>query len=97
MVTREDPSGGLAFVLGFTFGLAVGAGAAILLAPQSGRRTRKAIRRSAEEWGESATEKWRELRDETAGKLSDVKDHAEDAARRTTSRARERIEDLRGD
>lgn len=96
MMTHEEHTGGLAFVLGFTFGLAVGAGAAILFAPQSGRRTRKAIRRTAEDWGESATEKWRELRDETTGKLRDARDQAEDTARRTTSRARERIEDLRG-
>ena len=94
-MTHDEQSGGLVFVLGFTFGLAVGAGAAILFAPQSGRRTRKVIRRTAEDWGESATEKWRELRDETTGRIRDVRDEAEDRARRAASRARERIEDLR--
>lgn len=93
MAHEEHPSG-LAFVLGFTFGLAVGAGAAILLAPQSGRRTRRAIQRAAEDWRDSATEKWRDVRDETRGKWTEARSQAEETARRSAARARERIEDL---
>ncbi len=81
----EEHYGGIAFVLGFTFGLAVGAGAALLLAPQSGRRTRRELRRRAEGWREAASDRMRDLRDE-----------AEEAARRSASRVRERVEDVTG-
>lgn len=92
---NEEQQSGVAFVLGFTFGLAVGAGAAILFAPQSGRRTRRALRRTAEEVGDTATEKWREVRDETTGKLRDLRDATEGRARRSVESARDRLEELK--
>jgi gas vesicle protein len=95
-MAREEHPNGLAFVLGFTFGLAVGAGAAILFAPESGRRTRRTIQRAAEDWRESATEKWRDVREEARDTWGDVRGRAEETARRSATRARERIEDLTG-
>ena len=82
MVEHEERRA-VAFLVGFTLGLAVGAGAALLLAPQSGRVTRRRLRRAAEELGATAAERWREFRGEAA-----------DAARRTTERAKERWEEI---
>ena len=92
---NDEQHSGVAFVLGFTLGLAVGAGAAVLFAPQSGRRTRRAIRRTAEEMGDTATEKWREVRDEATGRLRDFREETERRARRSVESARDRLEELK--
>jgi gas vesicle protein len=42
------------FVLGVVIGALIGAGVALILAPDSGRRTRRRIRRSAEDLSEAA-------------------------------------------
>lgn len=44
------------FATGVTLGAVIGAGVALLLAPQSGRRTRGKIRRTAEDLSEHAEE-----------------------------------------
>jgi gas vesicle protein len=49
---------------GLLVGALVGAGAALLLAPQSGADTRVAIRRRARAAGYRATDAWDELADE---------------------------------
>lgn len=62
------------FVSGLLLGAAIGAGVAYLTAPQSGRRTRKKIRRAADDVRHSAEDRWDELAD-------DVKARVEDAVR----------------
>ncbi len=42
------------FIVGFALGVLVGAGVALLMAPQSGRRTRRVIVRAAEDLGDNA-------------------------------------------
>jgi hypothetical protein len=52
------------FGAGLAIGLAVGAGAALLLAPQSGEETRELLGAGARRLGGRAADRWDELRDE---------------------------------
>lgn len=83
----EDERAAFSFVAGLALGALLGAGAALLMAPQSGRRTRKRIARTAEDWGETASER---LQDAT----EEVRRVAEDAIRvaeRSGSRLRDSV------
>ncbi|MBI4540633.1 MAG: YtxH domain-containing protein [Gemmatimonadetes bacterium] len=60
------------FVTGLVLGAVIGAGAALLFAPQSGRRTRRIIRRRAEELAESAGDRWQELAGGARGKVDEA-------------------------
>ena len=62
------------FVSGFLLGAMVGAGIALLAAPQAGTRTRRRIRRVAGELRSSAGDQW-------DGLAEDVKDRVDDAVR----------------
>ena len=64
----------MAFVSGFIWGAMVGAGIALLAAPEAGTRTRKRIRRVAGELRDSAGDHWDDL-------AEDVKDKVDDAVR----------------
>lgn len=66
------------FISGLLLGALIGAGVALLVAPRSGRSTRRRIVRLAEEWGEAAGESLQ---------------RAADDARRLADRAREKLED----
>ena len=50
----------------------IGAGIAILTAPESGRRTRRRIRRVAGDVRESASDRWEELADDVKGRVDDA-------------------------
>lgn len=52
------------FVSGLFLGAAIGAGVALLLAPQSGHRTRRALARSVEDVTDTAAERWEDMTDE---------------------------------
>lgn len=60
------------FVSGLICGAAIGAGVALLMAPDSGRKTRKRIGRAADDLREDASDRWEELAD-------DVRDRVEEA------------------
>ena len=75
---------------GLLVGAAVGAGAALLLAPQSGMETRSAIRRQARFARHRATDAWSELADELAA----VARRGRRRARRALRRARWRASDV---
>ncbi len=62
------------FVAGFLLGAMVGAGIALLAAPEAGMRTRKRIRRVAGGLRDSAGDHWEDL-------AADVKDRVDDAVR----------------
>ena len=64
----------MTFVSGFLLGAIVGAGIALLSAPEAGTRTRKRIRRVAGELRDSAGDHWDDL-------AEDVKDKVDDALR----------------
>lgn len=77
MLSDEDRSA-VDFLTGLLLGALVGAGAALLLAPRSGRATRRRIARQAEDWSDAASEGLQRAAEET---------------RRLTERARERLEE----
>ena len=64
----------MTFVSGFLLGAIVGAGIALLAAPEAGMRTRRRIRRVAGELRESAGDQWDDL-------AEDVKDRVDEAVR----------------
>jgi hypothetical protein len=72
---------------GLLVGALVGAGAALLLAPQSGRETRTAIRRRARFARHRASDAWSELADELAAVARRGRRHARRAMRRARWRA----------
>lgn len=60
----ESDNGGLPFLLGIIVGIALGAGLALLVAPQSGQRTRRHLVRRVEDVADDAVGKWDDARDE---------------------------------
>lgn len=61
---ERDSSGAAMFGAGLMLGIAVGAGLALLLAPQSGDETRRLIKRRARRLGEHVSESVEDLRDD---------------------------------
>ncbi|MDP2469526.1 MAG: YtxH domain-containing protein [Candidatus Palauibacterales bacterium] len=82
----------LGFLAGLTIGAVIGTAAALLLAPQSGARTRRQIARRAEAWTDSAGETLEDARDEAR----ELADKAARETRRLARRAR-RTADRTGD
>jgi gas vesicle protein len=79
------------FGAGLALGLALGAGAALLTAPQSGEETRAALRGRAKRIGRTTTRRsrdaWAELRDELqSAKLALRRRRAKKAAHRNLQR-----------
>lgn len=70
----DDELHPFSFVSGLALGTLIGAGVALLLAPQSGRRTRRRIARAAEDLGDEARDRFEDAAD-------DVRRHAEHAVR----------------
>ena len=60
------------FLTGLVLGAFIGAGAALLTAPQSGRRTRRKIKKVASGVRDTASDRWEDL-------AEDVKDRVDDA------------------
>ncbi len=60
------------FVSGLICGAAIGAGVALLLAPEPGKKTRKRIGRAAEDLREDATERWDVLADEVRDRVDEA-------------------------
>jgi gas vesicle protein len=70
----EHEAHSITFVSGFLLGAIVGAGIALLAAPEAGTRTRRRIRRVAGELRESAGGQWDDL-------AEDVKHSVDEAVR----------------
>ena len=70
----EHEAHSITFVSGFLLGAIVGAGIAVLAAPEAGTRTRRRIRRVAGELRESAGGQWDDL-------AEDVKHSVDEAVR----------------
>ena len=54
----------LSFVAGLTLGMALGAGVALLMAPQSGRRTRRQLAKAVASARDTAEDRFGEMADE---------------------------------
>ena len=63
-MSYDEDYSAVSFVSGLLLGVAVGAGFALLMAPQSGRRTRRALVRSMEDVADSAADRWGDVTDE---------------------------------
>ena len=64
------------FISGLLLGAVIGAGVALLTAPQLGHRTRRRIKKTALTIRDSATDRWDDLADEVKGKVDDAIDGA---------------------
>ena len=60
----DDESATVSFLSGLIVGAAIGAGLALLLAPQSGKRTRRRLVRSVEGIADTASDQWGDVTDE---------------------------------
>jgi gas vesicle protein len=60
------------FIAGLVLGAVIGAGIAVLTAPQPGRKTRKRVRKVAGELRRTAGDRWEELSDDVKGKVEDA-------------------------
>lgn len=60
------------FVAGLLLGAAIGATAALLSAPQSGRRTRRKIGKAAVGIRKSTGDRWEDLAEEVKGRVDDA-------------------------
>jgi gas vesicle protein len=60
-------------LVGFALGAVVGAGLALLLAPESGRKTRERLASTAQRWGRSAGDTMDEARATVTGLGTDAK------------------------
>lgn len=62
----------VSFLSGLLLGAVIGAGAALLMAPQPGRRTRRSIRRAAGDLRESAGDRLDDLADDVKGRVDEA-------------------------
>jgi gas vesicle protein len=69
---RERESHVLGFVSGLLLGAVIGAGVALLVAPDAGRKTRKRLKRAAVGLKQSAAYRLDDLADEMKGKVDEV-------------------------
>jgi gas vesicle protein len=60
------------FISGLVLGAIIGAGVAMLTAPQSGRRTRRRIQKTAKGMKSTAQDRWEELADDLKGKVDEA-------------------------
>ena len=60
------------FVAGLILGAAIGATAALLTAPQSGKRTRKRLGKAAVEIRKTTGDRWDDLADEVKGRVDEA-------------------------
>ena len=88
VVVVERSSGGLG---GFLLGLLIGAGAALLFAPQSGEETREALRnrgRRLREDAQARAEEWQERFEEGYDRAKERLEEGFESARKTLSEKR---------
>ncbi len=60
------------FLSGLICGAAIGAGVALLMAPDSGRKTRKRIHRAADDLRDTATDRWEDITEEVRDKVDEA-------------------------
>jgi gas vesicle protein len=83
----DDERQAFTFIAGIALGTLIGAGVALLMAPQSGERTRKRIARAAEDLGDSTRERFEEASDDVRRRAN----RAVRAAERHSERLRDGV------
>jgi gas vesicle protein len=68
----DDETRVFSFLSGLALGAVIGAGITLLTAPNSGRRTRRRIRRAAVGLRDSATDRWEDLAQDVKGKVDEA-------------------------
>jgi len=68
----EHEGHAVSFISGLLLGAVIGAGIALLTAPQPGRRTRRRLQRGAQELKETATDRWEDLAEDMKGKVDEA-------------------------
>lgn len=60
------------FLTGLVCGAAIGAGVALVMAPESGKKTRRKIHRAAEDFRENTTDRWEEIAEEVRDRMDEA-------------------------
>jgi len=60
------------FISGLVLGAVIGAGVALLTAPETGRRTRRKLARVATDARGSASDRWEDLADDVKGRVDEA-------------------------
>jgi gas vesicle protein len=68
----DNDSSVLNFVSGLVLGAVIGAGIALLTAPEEGRKTRRRLRRAASRLKSGAGDRWGELADDVGKRVDDT-------------------------
>lgn len=68
----DDEARAFNFAAGLLLGAAIGAGMALLMAPESGRKTRRRIRRVAGDFADTAQDRWGEVSDDVRTRMDDA-------------------------
>ena len=79
---------------GFVIGGLIGAAAALLMAPQSGERTRALLREKRDEMKEKAMDAMKETRHRTEEALADTRARAEGSIQQAVNNAKDRTESV---
>jgi gas vesicle protein len=69
----EDEADLFNFIAGLALGAVIGAGIALLMAPEKGTRTRRRIRRLAGDVRSNAGERWEDLTDDMKDRAGEVR------------------------
>lgn len=70
------------FAAGLLLGTVIGAGVALLMAPEPGRKTRRRIKRVAGDFADTAQDRWEEVSDEVRTRVDDAVGEARKKLRR---------------
>ena len=62
----------ISFMSGLLLGAVIGASFALLTAPEPGRKTRRRIKRSAQDLRDTAEDRWEDLADDVRGRVDDA-------------------------
>lgn len=87
----EHESRIVSFLSGLLLGAVIGAGVALVTAPESGRRTRKRIRRAAGDLRDSASDRWEGLRDTASDRWDNLSDDVRGKVDTAIQGARKRL------
>ena len=81
-VDYDDDGRVFNFAAGLLLGTVIGAGVALLMAPEPGRKTRRRLRRVAGEFADTAQDRWEGVSDEVRTRMDDAVGEARKKLRR---------------